>query len=736
MADEVIRVSEEFYILSTSARIDDRTRVLKDGDTFAVFDRFGDIEAFGSGELGIYHNDTRYLSRLTLRLSIGRPVLLSSTIKDDNAVLAVDYTNADVQCDNEIEIPRGTLHFLRSKVLRGTTCHERMTIYNYGHAEVVIGFHVDFQSDFADIFEVRGLERQRRGRFLPAEVSSDVVLLGYEGLDRSVRRTRLIFDPPPSELSESVAKFRLRLEPRTEVTFRWSISCESDAPSVGAEPSPVLASGGAGIVRSYEEASHESADAFDHARQRSPEIVTSNTRFNEWLNRSFVDLHMMQTQTPYGWYPYAGVPWYSTIFGRDGIVTALQCLSFKPSVARGVLAVLAATQARSENAEQDAQPGKILHETRRGEMAVLGEIPFSRYYGTIDATPLFVMLAGAYAERTDDLAFLRSIWPSIELASDWIDRYGDCDDDGFVEYARRNPRGLIHQGWKDSHDAIFHEDGTLADGPIALSEVQGYVYAAKLAMARLSERLGDPARAPQLEAEAKALKHSFHDAFWCDDLSTYALALDGEKRPCRVRSSNAGQCLFTGIASEAHAERLAATLMSAPLYSGWGIRTIAANERGFNPMSYHNGSIWPHDNSLIAAGFGRYGLKADAGRVLSGLFDSSVFFELHRLPELFCGFTRRTGESPTQYPVACSPQAWAAGAVFLMLDACLGMRVLAPERKIIFVRPFLPEFIEKVAIRRLRVGDASVDVTLSGHNEHVEVNLVRRTGAVDVLILK
>jgi len=735
MPDDVVRIENGFYILSTSSRVDDRTCVLKQGDAFAIFDRFGDIEEFGAGALGLYHHDTRFLSKLVLKVAGERPLLLSSTIKEDNAVLAVDLMNPDIPHATEMTIPRGSVHVFRSKVLWDIACHERLRIHNYGLSAVEITLTIDFDADYRDIFEVRGTHREHRGRRLPTDVTKDAVLLAYEGLDRCIRGTQLVFDPPPTELSQSQARYVLRLAPRGEASCHVEMTCLEGLATEAATRRAMLAKA-PGTASCYEEASQSSAHALAQSRARAPQIATSSIPFNEWVGRSASDLYMMETDTPHGRYPYAGVPWFSTVFGRDGIITGLEYLWFQPSVARGVLKYLASTQADSVNEEQDAQPGKILHEMRAGEMAILGEVPFGRYYGSVDSTPLFLMLAGAYYARTGDLELIRTISPNIERALAWIDEYGDADGDGFVEYARRSHHGLVQQGWKDSYDSVFHRDGKLAEPPIALCEVQGYTYAAKLAAAALSRALGDDARADVLAREATTLRGRFEEAFWCEDIGTYALALDGRKKPCRVIASNAGHCLFTGIATDEHARRVAQTLLDKASFSGWGIRTVATTEARYNPMSYHNGSVWPHDNAIVAAGFARYRMRTEAAKVLSALFDASRHFDLHRPPELFCGFPRRSGESPTLYPVSCSPQTWSSGAVFLLLTACLGLAIDGPRKTLTFTDPLLPEAIADMQIDGLKVGEATLKLSFARHGDDVAVNVLHREGDCSVIVEK
>jgi glycogen debranching enzyme len=714
---------EPYYILASSPAADEQNRVLKQGDTFAVFDHFGDIKKAGLGEEGLYHDGTRFLSCLLLGLGSERPLFLSSTVKQDNDLLAVDLTNPDVSEGGRVVVPRGTLHLARTRFLWQGACYERLRLKNYQGQPVSTALVLHFEADFADIFEVRGTRRAARGRHLGMSAQKAGGVLAYEGLDGAVRRTRLTFSRPPVAMGPGEAGFDITLPPQGEAVLDMVVVCEAP----GAEaPRPL----------GYDEALAAAEADRRATRSQACTLHASNERFNDWARRAVADLHMMSTATPWGPYPYAGVPWFSTAFGRDGILTALECLAFDPGLARGVLGFLAATQATTVSPAQDAQPGKVLHETRGGEMAALGEIPFGRYYGSVDSTPLFVLLAGAYYERTADRTLVERIWPNVEAALRWVDTYGDGDGDGFVECARSTPKGLVHQGWKDSHDAIFHADGTPAEGPIALCEVQGYVYAAKQGAALLARALGHAGWADEMERQAQVLRERFEQAFWCEDLGTYALALDGAKRPCRVRTSNAGQCLFTGIVGRERARRVGASLLAPESFSGWGVRTVAATEARYNPMSYHNGSVWPHDNALIAWGLSRYGLQEEAQRLLAGMFGASEHMDLHRLPELFCGFPRRPGEGPTLYPVACAPQAWAAAAIFLLVQSCLGMTVSGTRRQVCFRYPLLPAFLRELRIRGLRVGDASVDLLLRRHGADVGLNVLRREGDVEIRMVK
>lgn len=719
---EIIQVEDRYYILATSDRAAECLRVLKEGETFAIFDCHGDIQPIGLGEQGIFHEGTRFLSNMELRFAGERPLLLGSTINKQNDLLAVDLMNSDILVEGR-QIRRDSIHIFRSKFIWKGSCFEQLRLTNFSLEPLEIPFSISFSADYADIFEVRGTRRKERGKCGPVKVTESSAILSYEGLDGGTRTTCIEFTPQPEKLSPTEATYRAALKSKESLTICITVTCNYQQCQ--------------NACGTYEQALAEAQNSLLEFNKGYCNLITDDVRFNTLLARSQSDLIMMTTNTSSGAYPYAGIPWFSTPFGRDGIITALEMLWANPGIARGVLAFLAKTQADRIDAENDAEPGKILHETRKGEMAALREIPFGLYYGSVDSTPLFIVLAGAYYERTGDHAFIAEIWPNVLRALDWIDTYGDADGDGFVEYARHSHEGLVQQGWKDSDDSVFHADGSLAKAPIALCEVQGYVYEAKIRAAEMAETLENVAFAAQLREQAQALRHRFHEAFWCEELSFYALALDGDKRPCLVRTSNAGHCLFSGIATPEHAASMSAQFLSDSFYTGWGVRTVASSEKRYNPMSYHNGSIWPHDNALIAAGLARFGFTTQAIAILEGIYHASLAMDLFRLPELFCGFKRRDDFNPILYPVACAPQAWAAASVYLMLQGCMGLSINAGENSISFLHPVLPPFLNEVSINNLQVGkDSSVDVVLKRYDRDVTVSVVRKEGPVKVVITK
>jgi glycogen debranching enzyme len=715
----VVEVDGRYYILATSTLADESDRVLKHGESFAIFDRWGDIQPAGLAEEGLFHRGTRHLSGYRLRVGDDRALLLGSTTRHDNSRLTTDLTNPDTVIDGR-PMRAGTVHVSRTKVLWAGACHERIEIRNFGQNVVTLPISFRFAADFADVFEVRGMERASRGALLDPRVEDGRIVLAYDGLDGVRRTTTIAFEPAPDRIGSPGAAYDLELSPGRATVVELRIDCEGDPPR------------DVDFASALARFSAELDGRFD----RSASVESSSELFDDWVARSLADIVMMTSETADGPYPYAGVPWFSTVFGRDGLITAFQMLWVQPALARGVLKHLAAMQATQDEPERDAQPGKILHEVRQGEMAALMEIPFGRYYGSHDATPLFVMLAGAHYRSTGDLDLARELWPHIEAALGWIDGPADPDGDGFVEYARQRPTGLGQQGWKDSDDSIFHEDGVLAEGPIALCEIQGYVFAARRAAADLAAALGRHERATELRAQAEALRARFEETFWDEELRTYGIALDGDKRLCRVRASNPGHCLWTGIASDDRAAAVTEQLVGDAMFSGWGIRTLAAGQARYNPMSYHDGSVWPHDNGIAALGMARYGHVDAAARVMHGLFDASRHFDLARMPELFCGFSRRAVEAPTRYPVACAPQAWAAGAAFMLLQACLGLDVDALQSTVNVSDARLPPFLDHVQLTNVAVGDERLDLRFEREHDGVGVEIVDRRGSVAVVSVK
>ncbi|MHC2085927.1 amylo-alpha-1,6-glucosidase [Methylobacterium sp. CM6244] len=749
-------VLPQYHIEAQTSLVERPLRSLKYGEAFAVLDSYGDIGVLPGPE-GLYFQDTRYLSRLGFTIEEQRPLLLSSVMQDDNGALSVDMTTPDIRIDahDETTIPRELIAIERTKFLFKGACYDRIGLRNYDSRHWKLKIGITFDADYRDLFEVRGMDRPTRGKRSVQVASETEVQFRYVGLDEVVRTTSLHFGPKPKHIEPGRAEFEVSLPPGGRTSLFIRVVCESHraftsapaAEKVGEDAAAGLSqAAGSGAGARHPKGLGEGvifARAYRDARRDLRQltagittIISSNDQFNEAACRATADLYMLASRTPEGIYPFAGIPWYSTVFGRDGIITAMMALWIDPNFAKGVLRYLASTQAKAVDPAADAQPGKVLHETRRGEMAMLGEVPFRHYYGTIDGTPLFVMLAYEYYAVTGDRETIARIWPALELAVEWMNKYGDRDGDGFVEYARDTDKGLENQGWKDSHDSIFHTDGQLAKGPIALCEVQGYVYAAKNGMAKLATLLGHDEFAARLGDEARLLRENFDRAFWCEEIGTYALALDGAKKQCAVRSSNAGHALFTGIALPERAASVAANLLSKDGFNGWGVRTIARGEARYNPMSYHNGSIWPHDNAMVAMGLARYDLKPEASRIFQGMFDTALYQDQKRLPELFCGFMRRNQRGPVSYPVACSPQAWAAAAPFAFLSACIGLEIQHDRNRIRLRNPTLPDFLEGVSIFNLKLGESRIDLRVQRYGSDVTVNVLRRVGDAQVSVVK
>jgi glycogen debranching enzyme len=694
-------------------RTPQRMFALKDRDTFVVADSHGDI--VGAGD-GLFHDDTRILSRWLLLVDGDRPTLLAGAISQDNVVFTAQSLNKALPAPGGPITPPGILHIERKRFVWEERIYERVTIANYGVEAVTLPLGFEFDADFRDMFEVRGARRPRRGAHDPPRVGERSVRFRYKGLDGVERTCAIAFSDAPQRITGSSAQFVYSLPADARLELHIEIGAHETLP-----PSR----------ERFRAAAARARWAMRARRRTGARLITGGRLFNSWIEKSIADLALLTTSMETGLYPYAGIPWFSTAFGRDGIITAWQVLWFDPSLARGVLTYLAAHQAEGVSAFRDSQPGKIMHETRRGEMAALGEVPFGRYYGGVDTTPLFVALAGAYLERTGDLAFIEQLWPALERAAGWIVNCADKHADGLLAYARGRESGLSNQGWKDSGDSVFHADGRFPKGPIALVEVQGYAYAAFCSMERLAVRLGDAQAAQHWRRRAEDLRAAVERLFWMEDQGFYGIAIDGEGELCRVRASNPGHLLFCGLPSRERARRVAGELLSPEFSSGWGIRTLATGQARYNPMSYHNGSVWPHDTALCAAGLSRYAERDGVVRLTASMFEAASQLDM-RLPELVCGFPRAAGEPPVPYPVACLPQAWAAGSVFMLLQACLGISIDADARRIEIRDPRLPIGIGQFSVDGLVVGDERVDLFFEQAPRCVDVHVEGRGVKVDV----
>jgi glycogen debranching enzyme len=715
------------------------TLVLKHDRFFLLSDAFGDVRRDHRG-LGLYLGDTRVLSRYELLLDGQRPVVLR-TSSSASWRGTIQMTNPDLvrnpmeKGDAAAVLSRQSLGIVRDRSI-SDAFEERIRVHNYTlHPERCL-LTLGLDADFADIFEVRGVLRKARGRRQPTEVTAGLIGFGYTGLDERFRRTWVqvdagaaqvtSLDDPTGSGHDVLLGIELRIPPGGEGSLDIRVTSEvldtplpprrQKRPAVGA------------LAGEDPEAAHRAWHATSTA------VSSTHVAADRAFRRGMTDLRLLVDTGPLPGERYiaAGIPWYDTLFGRDAILTALQMLLIRPRIARDTLTVLARLQATERDDRRDAQPGKILHELRTGELAAVGEIPHTPYYGSVDATPLWLVLLGEYHLWTGDAELVDRLWPAVLAALGWIDSATTAD--GFLAYHRQADGGLLNQGWKDSADAIRWADGRLAEGSIALVEVQGYVFAARTAAARLARARGDAGLAESQEAEAEALRARFEDRFWLEASGTYALALDGTGRAVDAVTSNPGHTLWSGICSAERASRVATSLLSPEMFSGWGIRTLSRGMAGYNPISYHIGSVWPHDNAIAAAGLWHYGHREEAARVAGALLEATQFFRDARLPELFCGFDRSSSPYPVPYPVACSPQAWASGSIFGLLGAMLGLRPNAAGHELQLVSPTLPPWLSEVRLDNLVVGDAVVDLLIRRTDGSTGVEVLRRSGSLDVVV--
>ncbi len=688
---------------------------LIDGKTFMATNVAGDIVPPGAPDVGFFHEDTRFLSHLEFRIDGQRSVVLSSST-EKTFVSQIELTTGNITLRDSFDLPENTVHIRREQLLSSEILFDRYAFENFNRCPVKFTVEIACDADFVDVFQVRGVARAAHGQYYQPVIEPDGMIFSYRGCDNVLRQTIVRMNPAPVEISACTARWELRLEPMRTSALQITVT-----PLVEHKASRAS-------LYDYDKQLQTRRTAFNEFDSASTSFSSSNSVFDNLLRNAMGDFHALRIPFGNEHVIAAGIPWFATVFGRDSIIAAYQTLSLNPELAKDTLRVLARKQANEVDDWRDAQPGKILHESREGEMTQCGEMPFSPYYGSADATPLWLVLLSETFNWTCDEALVREMLPHAYRALDWIDQYGDLDGDGFVEYLRRSPRGLINQGWKDSWDANIHRDGRVANPPIALCEVQGYVYDAKYRMASLLRMFGDSGRAEKLRREANDLARRFDKSFWSAERAFYAMALDAEKKPLEVIASNPGHLLWSRIINRERARAVTQRMMEDDMFSGWGWRTLSQREKVFNPLSYHRGSVWPHDNSLIAHGMALNEFRGPALHILTALFQAAMEFRDYRLPELFCGVQRRPFDEPVHYPVSCSPQAWASGALFLILSSVLGIRPSAQRRELNIINPQLPEWLGHLHIRNLKIGNSRVGLDFSRRDQRTFCNVVDITG--------
>ena len=701
--------------------------VIKSGNLFFLTDQDGQIPAQGDHGLGLYYHDCRYLKRYELRLADTRPDLLYSGAQAGvEAVLQM--TNRDITDPDGRVLKRESLGIRWQRTLDAAQgcLHDRIGFHNYASADVAFTLTLTFDAGFEDIFSIRGMLPDPFERTSPEAAWRDGSLsFRRRGEDGLLRRTCIRFDPAPAHVDGGSARFRMSVDARQSRDLHVAISI-SESPADDSNPEDAACPDTRETPRGPGGPSPAGPDG--------TRVHSDSAELNRLVAQSLRDVRLLRSRVDGKAYYAAGVPWFATLFGRDSIVVSLQTLMFTHRVAEDTLRILAHYQGKKEDDWREEQPGKILHELRLDEMTRAGELPYSPYYGTVDATALFLILLARHACWVGNLDLFRELEANVRAALNWIDRFGDSDGDGYIDYRGGSSHGLVNQGWKDSGDAVVNADGSLATPPIALVEVQGYTYLAKRSTAELFRRAGEGDAAERLEREASDLQHRFNRDFWLPDLGFYAMARQAGGRPAAVVSSNPGHALWTGIVAPERARRTVQRLMAEDMFSGWGIRTISTREQRYNPVSYHLGSVWPHDNAFAAAGFRRYGFDREAGMVFKAVAQAAADFKHFRLPELFTGFSRKDYDEPVPYPVSCHPQAWGAGAVPFLLQSLLGIEAEGFERRLRITRPMLPDYVDRLSLEGLRVGSGSVDLAFRRFRRRVKVDVTRVDGGTDVCV--
>lgn len=700
-----------------------KTLSVKEGEYFLVTDMEGNISPESFSGLGFFYQDTRFLNNLNLTINGKNPISLSSSAERDYMAY-VELTNPDLENKiNKKVIPQESINIRRFRLIN-EGLYERIRVKNYNNFSVKIKLKLILSSDFADIFEIRGVKRISRGKILCPKKIDDDIILAYQGEDEVFRQTRISVLKKPDKVqiirNEAHIYYNLEIKDHGRIVLNFFFD-----PIIGIRKKE---------PRTFNHALSLLRNSYNEWEKDCTKIFTDNELFNSVIQRGIKDIRALLTKTKHGTIFSAGIPWFVAPFGRDSILTCIQTLQLMPKPTKETIKMLVKHQGREVDGWRDEEPGKIFHEIRQGELANLRQIPHTPYYGTVDATPLFLVLLTEYFNWTNDVTLIREIMPQIERALDWIDNFGDIDGDLFVEYERKSKRGLINQGWKDSYNSIMHTDGTLAKSPIALVEVQAYVYYAKKRIAQLFSYLNQTDKAKRLMIEAEALKRKFNKDFWINNEDFLALALDGEKDQVKTISSNPGQVLWTGILEKEKAKKVIKRLIEPEMFSGWGIRTISKSSSSYNPMSYHNGSIWPHDNSIIIRGMKRYGELDAMDVVMTGIFDAAIHHAYFRLPELFCGFTRRGNNWPVSYPVACKPQAWAAGSIFMLLQSMLGITPKAPDNTLLINNPTLPAWLNYVEISNLQIGKSRLSIAFNREENVTGFTVKKKEGKLKIIM--